>query len=275
MTPPCNNRKKEMTPMKKRSFAAIAALTLAALLCACAPQKPMDTIATATPTVQTTAPAETTATAQDGTREAYQAALKTIHEDLRWPDLDADVGIIQIFEPNTIDDEQFAICDVDGDGAEELLVSVSNTYMAGMRLAVYGYDAASERVRLEIDGFPAVTFYPGMMKMLSSHNQGHAGDVLWPYGVLTYDAQTDSYRVSCFVDAWDRNLSETDFEGNPYPEDIDVDNVGHVYLISDESGTRTLNQADFEKWEAELFAGKAEIPIPWQKLTAENIEKPK
>ena len=256
--------------MKKRMTAAIAAMT-ALLLCACAQQETTNTIATATPTVQTAAPAETTTPAEDGTRKAFQSALKTIHDDLRWPDMDGETGKIEIFEPSTIEDEQFAILDVDGDGEEELLVSVSNTYMAGMRLAVYGYDAASGGLRLETDGFPAVTFYPGMIKMESSHNQGHAGDVLWPYGVLTYDPASDSYQLSCFVDAWDRNLSETDFEGNPYPTDIDTDNVGHVYLITENDETRTLNQADFEKWESELLAGKEEITIPWQKLTAENI----
>ena len=259
--------------MKKRMTAAIAAMT-ALLLCACAQQEPTNTIATATPTVQTAAPAETTTPAEDGTRKAFQAALKTIHDDLRWPDMDEETGKIEIFEPSTVEDEQFAILDVDGDGEEELLVSVSNTYMAGMRLAVYGYDAASGGLRLETDGFPAVSFYPGMMKMESSHNQGHAGDVLWPYGVLTYDPASDSYQLSCFVDAWDRNLSETDFEGNPYPTDIDTNNVGHVYLITENDETRTLNQADFEKWESELFAGKEEITIPWQKLTAENIANP-
>ena len=113
--------------MRKKLTTAIAALT-ALLLCACAPEEPTNTIATATPTVHTTAPAETTAPVEDGTREAYRAALKTIHDDLFWPDLDAETGKIEIFEPSTIEDEQFAICDVDGDGEEELLVSVSNTY---------------------------------------------------------------------------------------------------------------------------------------------------
>ena len=131
--------------MKKRNTAVIAVGLFGLLLCACAQQEPANTIATATPTVQTTT--ETTAPAENGTREAFQAALKTIHDDLFWPDMDAETGKIEIFEPSTIEDEQFAICDVDGDGEEELLVSVSNTYMAGMRLAVYGYDAASGGLR--------------------------------------------------------------------------------------------------------------------------------
>lgn len=257
--------------MKKKRIGLAAAVLTAFLLCACAPQETTNTIATATPTNQTAAPAETTAQAEDSTREAFRAALNIIHDDLYWVDMGAENGKIECFEPYTIEDEQFAIFDVDGDGAEELLVSVSNTYMAGMRLAIYGYDADADGLKLEAVGFPAVTIYPGMIKMLSSHNQGYAGDVLWPYGILKYDPAADGYRFKCSVDAWDRTLSETGYDGSPYPTDIDVDNVGHVYLITDDDGDLTLNQADYEKWESELLAGKEEIIIPWQKLTAENI----
>ena len=256
--------------MKKRTCAVITAILTGALLCACAPQNAAPTVATATQpetAAETTAPEQRDASA----KKAFHAALKTIHDDLVWPVL-PDSGKIEIFEPATIDDQQFAIADVDGDGEKELIVSVSDTYMAGMCEIVYGYDPANDTVRVEAQAFPGATYYPGMLKVLSSHNQGHAGDVLWPYGVLTYDAASDSYQFTCSVDAWDRNLSETDFEGNPYPEDIDVDNVGHVYLISDGEGDHTLNQADFEEWEAALFAGKEPLDIPWQKRTKENID---
>ena len=256
--------------MKKRSFAAIAAMT-ALLLCACAPQEAApttqpETTATAAPGTQP----ETTAEITAATDRAFQTALKTIHDDLVWPGLPGE-QTIEIFEPSTIEDEQFAILDVDGDGEEELIVSVSDTYMAGMCEVVYGYDAASDSVRVETQAFPGATYYPGMMKVPSSHNQGHAGDVLWPYGIMTYNEASDTYEFTCFVDAWDRNLSETDFDGNPYPEDIDTDHDGYVYLITEGEEQRILNRADYEKWEGSLFAGKEEITIPWQKLTAENI----
>ena len=88
--------------MKKKLTIAMAAMT-ALLLCACAQQETTNTIATATPTVQTAAPAETTTPAEDGTRKAFQAALKTIHDDLFWPDLDGETGKIEIFEPSTIE----------------------------------------------------------------------------------------------------------------------------------------------------------------------------
>lgn len=261
--------------MKKRSITVLAAAVTVALLCACTPQE--DIVETAVSiihretTAPTVAPETTLPTPQpEETSEAFQMALKTIHDELVFPGLSGDAKI-ELWEPGTIEDEQFAIVDVDGDGEKELLVSVSNTYMAGMCELVYGYDAETDSVKLEAEAFPGVTYYSGMMKVLSSHNQGHAGDVLWPYSVMTYDPTEDSYKLAYYVDAWSRELSETDYEGNPYPEDIDTDRDGYVYLITENDQQRILNRTDFEKWEAELFAGKEPLNIPWQKMTAENI----
>ena len=261
--------------MKKRTISILAAVMAAALLWGCAPQQ--DTVETTVSIIhrETTAPTvppETTlpTTQPEETSEAFRAALKTIHDELIFPGL-PDSAKIELWEPGTIEDEQFAILDVDGDGAEELLVSVSNTYMAGMCEVIYGYDAKSDSVRVEAQVFPGVTYYPGMKQVPSSHNQGHAGDVLWPYSVMTYDPTEDSYKLTYYVDAWSREISETDYEGNPYPEDIDTDRDGYVYLITENDQQSILNRADFEAWEAELFAGKEPLNVPWQKLTAENI----
>lgn len=272
--------------MKKGSITVLAAAVTAALLCACAPQEDTPSVETAVPTAQTTSPTiqpETTSPTTQPVQSAlgqwedtpadraFQKALTYIHNELYWPGGQPSAERIQIWEPGTIEDEQFAVIDVDGDGEKELLVSITNTYMAGMCEVIYGYDAASDSVRIEAEAFPGVTYYPGMMQVLSSHNQGYAGDVLWPYSILTYDEGEDAYKLACFVDAWSREISETDYEGNPYPEDIDTDHDGYVYLITENDQRRILNRADFEKWETELFAGKEPLTIPWQKLTAENI----
>ena len=262
--------KKERIPMKKR-FAVLTAAFTAVLLWGCAPQEEPPIAQTRV----TIPPAETTVSAAQPEVDspadaAFQRALKTIHEELRWPDM-PNGEAIALWEPGTIEDEQFAILDVDGDGEQELLVCVANTYMAGMREVVYGYDAASDGLRVEAEAFPGAIYYPGMMKVLSSHNQGHAGDVLWPYTIAIYHELEDAYRYAYYVDAWSREISETDFEGNPYPEDVDVDGDGYVYLITEGDETRVLNRADYERWETGLLADREAISIPWQKLTMENI----
>ena len=33
-----------------------------------------------------------------------------------------------------------------------------------------------------------------------------------------------------------------------------------------------MNRADYEKWEAGIFTNKEPLTIPWQKITAANID---
>ena len=205
------------------------------------------------------------------THNAFRNALKTIHDEQSWPDL-PDADGIELFDPGTIEDELFAIFDVDGDGQEELLISVSNTYTAGMREIIYGYDPRSGGVRIEADCFVAVNHYPGLLMVDASHNQGYGGDVIWPYAIMQYDEVADEYNVAFMVDGWCREIAACDPDtGMPYPEDIDTEHDGHVYLITENGQTRIVNRADYWKWQAELFAGKEALTIPWQRMTAENI----
>ena len=227
----------------------------------------------ATPDPEQTQPAPSPGQewADTPTHNAFRHALKTIHDAQIWPDLPGADGI-ELFDSGTIEDELFAIFDVDGDGQDELLISVSNTYTAGMREIIYGYDPHSGGVRIEADCFVAVNHYPGLLMVDSSHNQGYGGDVIWPYTIMQYDEVADEYRVAFMVDGWCREIAACDPDtGMPYPEDIDTEYDGHVYLITENGQTRIVNRADYWKWQAELFAGKEALTIPWQRMSADNI----
>lgn len=226
------------------------------------------------PSPETAIPAETdpTTTSVFGdTPEhiAFQKALRTIHDELYLPELWQE---IDLWEPGTIEDESFAILDVDGDGKDELLVSISNTYVAGMTEVIYGYDEQTGGVLVEAQNHLAVTHYPGLLHVMASHNHGYAGDVMWPYQVSIYDEAEDVYKETYIVDAWDKTIQEYDPNRDmPYPEDVDTDHDGYVYIVKEGEQERFLNRRDFETWEAEIFAGKEPITIPWQKMTAWNI----
>lgn len=260
--------------MKKRIFAAAIAASLVILLAACAPQSGSNSdTATQTPsesTLQTEAVTEPVSQ-EDSARDAFQQALQTIHDQLTLPGLPYEQKI-ELFTPGTIEDEQFAVMDVDGDGEEELLVSVSNTYVAGMCEVIYGYDPQTDDLRVEYQNYVGVTHYPGMLKVDASHNQGYAGDVLWPYVVARYDEEADLYEDIFIVDAWSKAIADYDaYAEMPYPEDIDTEQDGYVYLITENGQQRILNRTDYEAWEAQVFAQKEPLTIPWQKITEENI----
>lgn len=207
----------------------------------------------------------------DPVRSAFQRTLQTIHDELYWPELLYEEKI-ELCEPGTIEDEQFAIMDVDGDGQEELLISVSNTYTAGMCVIIYGYNSQTDGVRVEAQNYVVVTHYPGMLKVDASHNHGYAGDILWPYTLQFYQEAKDTYEDAYYVDAWCKAITDYDpYAEMPYPEDVDTEQDGYVYLITENGQKQILNRADYQKWESELFAGKEPLTIPWQKMTAANI----
>lgn len=237
---------------------------------------PPETTAAATQpslAVEQTLPEKTAAPVfqNDPVRGAFQRTLQTIHDELYWPELPYEEKI-ELCEPGTIEDEEFAVFDVDGDGQEEPLVSVSNTYTAGMYEIIYGYDTQTDGVRVEAQNYWAVTHYPGMLKVDAAHNHGYAGDILWPYTLQFYQKEKDTYEDVFYVDAWCKAITDYDpYAEMPYPEDADTEQDGYVYLITDNGQKRILNRADYQKWEAELFAGKEPLTIPWQKMTAVNI----
>ncbi len=268
--------------MKRKSAMAASALLLSTLLCACAPQQVNvpETTAQTTEAPGRTAETETTQPAaiqqesswQDTpTHNAFRKALKIIHDELRFVYLEY-YNEIDLWEPGTIEDENFAVLDVDADGEDELLVTISNTYTAGMCTVVYDYDAGTNDVRVEAcTGFMA-KFYPGMIRVDASHNHGHAGDVLWPYSILTYDQEKDVYTDTFYVDAWSKEITDYDISMDmAYPEEIDTEHDGFVYLITENGQQQILNRKNYESWEAAMFAQKEPLDIPWQKITRENI----
>ena len=166
---------------------------------------------------------------------------------------------------------QFAVCDVDGDGREELVLLYTTSYMAGQLGLIYDTDETGG-LRLQFSEFPLLTFYDnGTVQAGWSHNQGLAGD-FWPYTLYVYDPETDRYTDAGSVDAWSRDLQP---EG--YPADTDASGTGFVYYLYQDLGAEygKLSPVDEDKylsWREEYLSGAAELELPWQSLTAEHIQ---
>lgn len=171
-------------------------------------------------------------------------------------------------------DQSFALADVDGDGQEELLLFWENATMAGMLGAVFGCDGGA--VYEELVEFPALAFYDnGIVQAEWSHNQGFAGE-FWPYNLYSYDAEEDVYQPVGSVDAWDKRVSERDYEGAPFPADIDADGDGVVYYLCSagwdgRDDPPLVDGPDYESWRAAYLDGAEKLDIPFQKLTEEHI----
>ena len=169
-------------------------------------------------------------------------------------------------------ENQFAVCDVDGDGREELLIQYNTASMvAGMQALIYDTDE-NGNLRLQFSEFPNLSFYDnGAIQAGWSHNQGLAGD-FWPYTLYVYDPESDLYRDVGSVDAWSR-----DYQPQNYPAGTDTSGTGFVYYVYRDMGTEygllpPVDESEYLSWREEYLAGAAELALPWQSLTAEQIQ---
>lgn len=261
-------------PRRRGALPLVCALLLVSMLgslvaCRTAPA-PSPSAPTAVTELQT---APLTADNQD-VRSLYAQVLKTLLDENRLPDDLNDPGdyIGTVAEREAMAENQFAVCDVDGDGREELVIQYLTANMvASMQALLYDTDE-NGGLRLQFSEFPNLTFYDnGAIQAGWSHNQGLAGD-FWPYTLYVYDPESDLYRDVGSVDAWSR-----DYQPQNYPADTDTSGTGFVYYVYRDMGTEygllsPVDEGEYLQWREEYLAGAAELELPWQSLTVEQIQ---
>lgn len=214
--------------------------------------------------------------ASDLDREALMAAYVSVLEDVYYDPLshrkrtDSVVGDVEA--------NRFAVYDIDGDGREELIVQYTTDCMAAKEERIYDYDSGAGAVVRKFQEFPSIAYYDnGMLQAGWSHDQGLAGEALWPYTLYQYDPETDSYEPVAMVDAWDRSWSETNQSGEPFPEGADVSGTGVVYYIATPDGdtwdtpAEPVDVTEYAQWKDSWLDGAEEIEVPYVYLTEENI----
>lgn len=180
---------------------------------------------------------------------------------------------------------RFALADLNGDGAEELIVCWDQACMAGMQGLIYTYDYPEDELRLILSEFPSMTFYGnGVAAADWSHNQGWAGR-FWPYTLYQYSPESGVYEELASVDAWDLDCVQGDeVLTNAFPRDVDADGDGLVYYILTGEwyqasrtpmdgnlsgqlwGTDPVDGPALEEWLSTYTGGAEPLEIPYQSL---------
>ena len=272
-------------PRRRGVFPLVCALLLVSMLgslvaCRTAPTS-VPSVAQPEPTASASAPLPTVSLpalpVTEENRDArtlYAQVLTTLLDENLLPGEINYPGryIGTVAERKAMAENQFAVCDVDGDGREELVLQYNTAIMiAGMRALIYDTDE-NGGLRLQFSEFPNLTFYDnGAIQAGLSHNQGQAGD-FWPYTLYVYDPGSDLYRDVGTVDAWSR-----DYRPQNYPADTDTSGTGFVYYVYRDIDTEygvlpPVDESEYLLWREEYLAGAAELELPWQSLTAEQIQ---
>ena len=206
-------------------------------------------------------------------RHYYGGILSQITAAWQLPDGELDTSSLENGF-GQMSDNRFAVADIDGDGREELIVCYDNASTAGMMEIIYDYDPVLGELKREFTEWPRLTYYDnGVIKAEASHNHTHGE--FWPFALYQYETESDSYKQIAYVHTWDKEISDK-YEGQPFPEELDVDGDGTLFSISEgaepsyEYESYKYNQADYEKWYNEIMDGAQEIMIPYQPLEYES-----
>jgi len=161
----------------------------------------------------------------------------------------------------------FAVCDVDGDGAEELLVRwmPANTIASAWGTSIYDASGAER-----FHGYGELTFYDnGVLSEPWSHNQGPAC-AIWPYNLYRYDPQTGGYTQTGSARA--RNSKMDGFEAVAA---ADLDGDGTVYYIGEDAyyEENPVDNAAYETWRGRYLDGAKALPVQYWDLTADAISQ--
>lgn len=194
-------------------------------------------------------------------RAAFAAALETLLEEHVLPDGTAAEGDLSA--------DRFAVCDVDGDGAEELILLHEADIMAGQTAYVFGCNQETGEMYAQLTEFPGLTFYAsGAVQAGWSHNQGKGGS-FWPYTLYRYDAYRDLYTEVGSVDAWDQAQFPED-----YPAASDPSGSGFVYYIStcgDFSWDDPVDESIYLGWRYPYVRGGQTLAPEYHPLNAEYV----
>lgn len=198
--------------------------------------------------------------------EAYQFILEQFSFEHIYPDgtdtgFDGSVGFIE--------DNDFALCDINGDGLEELIIRFVTAPTEAKREIVYTFRDGGPAVILS--AFPEVTYFSNdILQEDWFHGSDLAGEGYRPYNL--YRLNSDGfYEPFAEVNMWSRDVDMVNAKGDPYPEDIDRENAGTVFIVTRDGKTETISKSDYEAWLSSLLEDARQLTIPCQSMTEENI----
>lgn len=205
-------------------------------------------------------------------KEVYTNALKNLYENGVMPD---DTMLEEYNINYDMSENKFAISDIDLDGKDELIIALVQSPMSAMRTIIYDYDMSQNKFIEQLREFPDMTFYDNRMIVVNwSHNQGSAGDALWPYTLYRYVEENDSYEVLAMVDAWDKSFSEKCYIEEEFPEEIDKDGDGIIYYVLQDYNNIAYDLEEYEKWRMQYITeDTSEVAVSYLNITEENINR--
>lgn len=193
----------------------------------------------------------------------FYETLRMLHDDSVLP------GGKVLETVGSIEENRFAVFDLDEDGRDELILEITQADVLDCFTAVYDVDADGD-LRREVRYETAMRFFSGGIAVAEYPDAAADGNDFVPYAVASYDPELDVFTEIAYVSAIDRSTLESAGLLDEYPENADTSGTGRVYCIRSDN---PVDVTEYETWYASWHDGLSELEIPYQPLTSEQIEE--
>ena len=201
---------------------------------------------------------------KDMINSKYAELLNDIHDN--------PTKYIENMEKNEdIEDDKFAIVDINQDGINELIVSFVEACGIYPHTGIWTFDSSSKSIiECANIGETYEYFSNGVIKIpLNSYY--FYGKTISPYNLVKYDEISKKYISFAEVSCAD---SEIDTSEKFYSTEKDLDNDGVIYYFKvDGEEAKPLTLEEYSELVKKYVPEEKKIEIEWYKLTNENINK--
>ena len=197
--------------------------------------------------------------------DAYDDAIRAFIDEGRIPPYEEEY----FEEPSEIN--QYAVCDINSDGKDELLIRVNEGDMDSLSIYVFLYEDDELKQIGTFFSDDRTTFYDNnVVTAPFSHGLANWGDDFRGMDICIYNDELEEYEYRYLTDAWDSSAKDT-WRGDEetFPDYADKDENGMVYwiieYINDEYiESEPMDDEEYFAWLNELTKDADVINIPWK-----------
>ncbi|MBQ9200600.1 MAG: hypothetical protein IJ141_10530 [Lachnospiraceae bacterium] len=196
---------------------------------------------------------------------AYNEAIRAFIEEGRIPPFEEEY----FEEPSEMN--QYAVCDVNSDGRDELLIRVNDGAMASLAIYVFLYENDELRQIGTFFSDDDTTFYDNKVVISPlSHGAAGWGENFWGSDICIYNEELGEYEYKYVTDAWDSSVEDVwHGEDEVFPIEADKDGNGMVYYVieylNDEYvESEPMDDEAYNSWLDEEVGKAQRIDIPWE-----------
>ena len=197
--------------------------------------------------------------------QAYYFMLFMVKEGHRLPDGFGDLE----YDACYAEENQFVVCDVDGDGVDELVLEWCACEPEAQCTYVFEYETDTDEWNLELQTAGAAEFYDNGICEAYYIDPAGLYSSYSPYLIYSYSPETDTFESCGSVSALEKIAC--DEQGVDFPTSYDTDSAGVVFTIDYEGYS-----SDYYNLSEYLdFLGKLQgeyLPTPYMPLIDENLE---